>query len=115
MILLQFATSLHREMDVDAGKDLGHALGPLGLQAHLTVEHRLTSLPENVHHVIGGTPAHTQQQHFHGPDAEVAPATFRRPVHDHGVATAGLADEHRILDPFNPDFHCVNSRCLRPI
>jgi hypothetical protein len=86
---------------------LWRLLGPFSLKLYNAIRHRLTGLPQNVHHIKCRAATHPEQEHFHGANAKISATTLWRAVHDHSVATAGLADECRTFNPFYPCFHAV--------
>ncbi len=97
--------STHPEMDMDAGKHLGLAVGAFRFQLHLAEAHVLAALLQDVDHVELGTATHAQQQHLHGTYAEVAAAVFLGTVHDTHVSASRFTQHQCAFHPFHSSFH----------
>lgn len=95
----------HTEMHVDTREYLGVGRGALGVDLGHAVTDVLTALFQDMHHVKGGTPAHTDQHQFHRSTTPILPAVFRRPVHCDLVSAVGRALETDFTDPLDSGFH----------
>ena len=89
-IRLQIAAA-DREVEVDAGEDLGILFGALGFQGNVAATDVLAAFPQDQHDVIGGAAARAGKYHFHRARRQVAAAAFRRAIHGHKMARAGFS------------------------
>src|SRR4051794_6475809 len=90
---------------MDGREDLGVRLGPFGGDVDLAIRHILAPTTKDLNHIEGRAASKADEQHLHGPDADVPAAIFRRAVHHDGMSAAGLAQEGHSVDQLDTCFH----------
>jgi hypothetical protein len=91
--------------ELDVSEDFGFFARPFCFELNFARRDFFASLFQNHYDIECGAAAKPEEQHFHGPDTDVAAACFRRAIHDHRMARAAFAYKGAAIQPLNSCFH----------